>query len=75
MCVVENFEFHQLGSHFDLNLSQGQPGSISDLCFHLKDFFGEVYSQCRTHGENIIRRVGQRCARIEQIKAEIANFN
>ena len=75
MCVVENFEFHQLGSHYDLNLSQRQPASISDLCFRLTEFLGEVYGQCRTHGENIIRRVTQRCARIEQIKAEIATFN
>ena len=75
LCVVENFEFHQLGSHCDLNLSQRRPGSISDLCFRLKEFLGEVYGQCKTRGENLIRRLGERCARIDAIKLEIDYYN
>lgn len=75
LCVVENFEFHQLGSHCDLNLSQRRPGSISDLCDRLEEFLSEIYGQCRTHGENLIRRLGERCNRIEEIKAGIAKIN
>ena len=75
LCVVENFEFRQLGSHCDLNLSQRRPASISDLCFRLKEFLAEMYGQCRTQGDNLIRRLGERCARIQEIKTEIAKLN
>ena len=57
-----------------MNLAHRRPGTIADLCFRLKEFLGEVYGQCKTQGENLIRRLDQRCARIDAFKLEISYY-